>query len=186
MLQKNWASQKGHCTARLKNMTLKFKILIVTVLTGLCAVSCYNFKGISIPPDIKTFNVENFTLTEPDAPIDLNQIFTEALRKKIREESRLVNDDTNPDISISGSVLSYNIRFVAPDENNTTSLNRLEIGVKVIYTSEINEDDSWTKNYTDFEDFDSNTDFQSIQDDLIEEIVLDIVERIFNDSFTNW
>ena len=128
----------------------------------------------------------NFSLSSADAPIDINQLFTEQLREKIREESRLVNDNNTPDIEFSGSVINYNIRYVAPDENNTTSLNRLEIGVRVNYSSNIDPEDNWSKNYTDFEDFDSNADFQSLQDNLIALIIEDIVERIFNDSFTNW
>ncbi len=152
----------------------------------LCLESCYNFKGISIPPDINTFYVDNFSLAIPDAPIDLNQLFTELLREKIREESRLVNDNNNPDIVFSGSVTRFYIESVAPEEDNTVSLNRMQISVKVNYTSEINPDDNWSKTYNDFEDFDSNLALQTVQDDLIAEIIEDIVERIFNDSFTNW
>ncbi len=50
----------------------------------------------------------------------------------------------------------------------------------------INEDDSWSKSYSDFEDFDATADFQSLEDGLIDDIIEDIVERVFNDSFTNW
>lgn len=149
-------------------------------------MSCYNFKGISIPPDIKTYYVENFTLVDAGAPIDININFTEALRRKIREESRLVNNNETPDLSFSGSISNYAIKYVAPEEDNTTSLNRLEISVKVSLDNTKDEEASWSKTYSDFEDFDSNADFQSLQDGLIDEIIEDIVERIFNDSFTNW
>lgn len=167
-------------------MTSRFSLSTTGLIFLFLFSSCYNFKGISIPPDINTFFVDNFSLSEPDAPIDLNQLFTEALREKIREESRLVNNNDDPDIVFSGSIVNYSIKFVAPDENNTTSLNRMEIGVRVNYSNERDPDDNWTKNYSDFEDFDSNADFQSLQDQLIDDIIEDIVERIFNDSFTNW
>jgi len=145
-----------------------------------------NFKGTTIPPDVKTYTVENFTLSSSAAPIDINQKFTEELRRKIREESRLVNNDENPDIIFTGTITGYGINYVAPDPNNTTSLNRLEISVKINYTNEKNEEDNYSKSYSDFEDFDSNSDFQSIQDDLIDTIIEDILERAFNDAFTRW
>ena len=104
----------------------------------------------------------------------------------IRQESRLVNDNNTPDIIFTGTVNKFAIDYVAPDENNTTSLNRMTISIRVNYESEIDPEDNWSKTYSDFEDFDSNTDLQSIQDQLIEDIIDDIVERIFNDSFTNW
>lgn len=166
-------------------MTLPFKIIISFIcISTLCG--CYNFKGISIPPAIKTFKVENFTLVNPDAPIDLDLLFAETLRQKIREESKLVNELTDPDITFNGEITKYNISYVAPDDNNSASLNRLDIGVKINYVDASNEEKNWSKSYNAFEDFDSNEDFQSLQDDLIARIVEDIAERIFNDSFTNW
>ena len=132
------------------------------------------------------YYVDNFSLARPDMPIDLNQLFTEKLREQIRQESRLVNDNNTPDIIFTGTVNKFAIDYVAPDENNTTSLNRMTISIRVNYESEIDPEDNWSKTYSDFEDFDSNTDLQSIQDQLIEDIIDDIVERIFNDSFTNW
>ena len=165
-------------------MTSKFNIGLL--LTALLFASCYNFKGITIPNEMTTYKVENFTLTNANTPIDLDQEFTERLRRKIREESKLVNTTGEADVTYSGQIKSYRITYVAPSEENTTSLNRLEIGLKVEFKNSINEDDSWTKSYSDFEDFDATADFQSLQDGLIDDIIEDIVERIFNDSFTNW
>lgn len=135
---------------------------------------------------MKTYKVENFTLANANAPIDLDQEFTERLRQKVREESKLINTTGESDVTYSGQITSYRVTYVAPNEENTTSLNRLEIGIKVEFTNNINEDDSWSKSYNDFEDFDATADFQTLQDDLIKEIFEDIVERVFNDSFTNW
>lgn len=164
-------------------MTLLFRIIFLFIL---CLSSCYSFKGISISPEINTFYVEDFSLSSGDAPADLNQTFSQALRRKIREESRLINNNETPDIIFKGTVTRYRINYVAPEEGNTTSLNRLDIAVKVEYIDETNPDNSWTKNYSDFEDYDSTQDFQSLRDGLIETIVDDIMERIFNDAFTNW
>lgn len=150
--------------------------------------ACYNFKGISIPPDIDTFYVENFTLTPQAiaAPINLSQDLTEELRRKIREETRLTNDNYEPDISFSGEITKYSIIPIAPEPGNTTSLNRLEISVKITYKNEKNSEDDYSKNYSDFEDFDSNQNFNALEDELTDIIIEDILERIFNDAFTGW
>lgn len=166
-------------------MTLLSKCLffIVICLFSSCSLG---FKGISIPPDAKTFSVENFSLGQADMPIDLNQQFTQELRRKVRQESRLTETNDDPHIVFSGVVTKYRISYVAPDENNTTSLNRLEISLKVDYENTLKEDDAWSKSYTDFEDFDSNINFQDIQEDIIATIVEDILERVFNEAFTDW
>lgn len=168
-------------------MTLRFdpKCLYLGMICLLCS-SCYNFKGISIPPEINSYYVETFSLIDQSAPADLHQLFTERLREKIREESRLVNDNDDPDVVFTGSVKSFSIIEAAPQEDNTVSLNRLQITVEVQYSNERDEESNWKKSYNAFEDFDATIDLQSIQDGIIENLIEDMTERIFNDSFTNW
>ena len=64
--------------------------------------SCYGFKGISIPPDINTFYVEDFENRAPNAPGGINQTFSETLRTKIRNESKLTLVDRDADITFAG------------------------------------------------------------------------------------
>jgi len=166
-------------------MTLPYRIIGILLLSVL--VSCnVGFKGISIPPDVKTFSVETFSLANNEAPVDLNLNMTEDLRRKIRQESRLSENNENPDVIFSGRITNYYINYVAPDENNTTSLNRLTISIKITYENTLNEEDNWEKSYSDFEDFDGNANFENLRDALIESISEDILERIFNDAFTDW
>jgi len=148
--------------------------------------SCYSFKGISIPPDINTFYVENFENRANNAPATIDQTFSEALRTKIRNESRLNLIDQDPDIIFQGTISSFRITSEAPQEGNTVAFNKLTIVVQVEYVNSRNEDENWQRNFSFFEDFDSTADFQSIQDGLIELIFNQITEDIFNASFTNW
>ena len=148
--------------------------------------SCYGFKDITVPAELKTFYVENFELLILAAPIDLSQIFTEELRRRIRQETRLIENNETPDIEFNGSISQYSIDYAAPDADNTASLNRLTIEVKIDYKNLKNEEDDWTKTYSDFEDYDSNGSLQELEDQLIATIVDDILERVFNDAFTDW
>jgi len=78
------------------------------------------------------------------------------------------------------------VRPAAPIEGNTTLLNRLDIGIKVDYEVVSDEDENWTKNYAEFEDFPSDQDLGSVQDELIDIIFDDMLEKLFNDAFANW
>jgi len=168
----------------------KFKSLIPALVLSVClATGCgkfYDFKGISIPAEVNTFVVEPFVFLDAQCQAGMEVIVSEKLRAVIRNQSRLVNNEEDPDISFSGQVSSCSTTYVAPTEGSTTSLNRYEISIKVIYQNNRDEEDKWSKNYSAFQDFDSNGDFQSLQDDLIETILNDIIDRVFNDSFTNW
>ncbi len=161
-------------------------IRIITVSLLLSLFSCYSFKGISIPPTADYFFVEDFGIAVRNAPSDINQRFAEALRRKIINESRLKYSEDNADLIFSGNITGYQVNSIAPEEGNTTALNRLEIRVKVDFTNTDNPDEDWSNTFSFFQDYDSNADLQSLEEGLVEIIFRQLVEDVFNKAFTNW
>ncbi len=157
-------------------------ILIIACLLS----SCYSFKGITVPVGVETFYVENFTVSAFNAPSNVELDFTEALRKKMREEARLVFNDENPDVSFSGSITAFDIGIAAAAEGDEVTLNRLNVRVMVKYEDTIEPENSFEKTFTEFEDFSADDDFQSVQEQLTVTIFDDIIEKLFNDTYTNW
>ncbi len=147
--------------------------------------SCYSLNGISIAPDIKTFYVEDFLNNAPNSPVDINQIFAESLREKIRNESRLTYNDRDPDIEFKGQIKGFQLQNI-PASENQSALNRLEIIIQVAYVNNKKELESWDNRFSFFQDFESDVDLQSVQDDLIEVIFEQLTEDVFNKAFTNW
>ena len=160
-----------------------FVIPIVILLSG-----CYGFKGISIPPDINTFYVENFENRASNAPANIDQVFSEALRTKIRNESKLqlTNTAEEADIIFNGNISRFQVTSEAPQEGNTVAFNKLTIAVQVEYINAKDEEENWEKSFSFFRDFDANADFQAEQDGYIEEIFDQITENLFNEAFTDW
>lgn len=147
----------------------------------------YSFRGISIPPDVTTYFVDDFQNLAAEAPGDINQRFAEALRAKVRNESRLVYTETDPDIEFSGRITAFNLRPEALQAGNTVAQNKLEIFISVTYINNKDESKNWNqKQFSFFRTFESDQDFISIQDGLITEIFDQILENIFNDAFTGW
>lgn len=163
-----------------------YKISILSVLLSLLMVSCYSFKGISIPADVQTYYVLPVQLTEFRAPPDSPERFMEQLRQTIRSQSKLRWNETDPDIEFDCTITGFSITNEGSQAGNEVSLNKLTISVKVEYISNKNEDDDWTKTFSFGIPFDASTDLQDVQDDLIEDIFVQITENIFNDAFTNW
>ncbi|MFZ1749272.1 MAG: LPS assembly lipoprotein LptE [Saprospiraceae bacterium] len=152
-----------------------------------CLQSCYSFKGIAIPPDIKTYYVDNFLNNAASAPGDVNQRFSESLRAKIRNESRLIYREQNADIEFSGTISEFRLTPEAPQAGNTVALNKLQIFVSVNYVNHKDESKNWNnKQFSFFRTFESDQDFISIQDNLITEIFKQLMENIFNEAFTGW
>lgn len=147
---------------------------------------CYSFRGTSIPPDISTFYVQNFSIESYDAPAILPIEMSEKLRKKIRGESRLKYTETDPDIEFNGKISGFKISPVAPQNNQLPSANRLEITVGVNYIDNKNNKNNWSGNFTFFKDFDNNANFLDVRDALSDQILDQLAEDIFNRAFSNW
>ena len=104
-------------------------------------VGCkYSFRGISIPPDVRTYYVGDFQNAAAEAPGDINQRFAEALRAKVRNESRLIYTEIDPDIEFSGKITAFTLRPEALQAGNTVAQNKLEIFITVTYIN--NKDES--------------------------------------------
>jgi len=145
----------------------------------------YTFKDISIQPDVKTYFVEDFENTAFNSPPTINQDFSEALRKKIRNETSLSYDEFNPHISFTGAVSSFKVTAQAPTREGA-ALNRLEIKVKVEYINVLHEEENWKKTFSYNSDFSADQSLNDVQDALIDEIFEHILEDIINKSFNNW
>ncbi len=160
--------------------------LWVLLLVVVCACK-YSFRGINIPTNVNTFYVNPFELEAVNAPPSLDQTFSEQLKDKIRSESRLRYHDSEPDIEFRGIIRTYDVSSVAPQPGETTAFSRLEIVVLVDYINNKDEEQGWAgRSFRYFNDFASDQNLLSIQDQLIDDINEQLVEDIFNAAFSNW
>jgi hypothetical protein len=162
-------------------LSILFFLLIAAVLPG-----CYSFKGIAIAPETQTFFVQPFTNQAANVLPTLAADFTETLKDKIRNESRLIFTEIDPHIVFSGFIADYSITAVAPEQGEVTAFNRLEITVSVSYENTQNEEDQWQQRFSFFQDYPSNQNLIDIQDDLIQTINDQLVDDIFNAAFNKW
>jgi hypothetical protein len=147
---------------------------------------CYNFKGISIPEGAKNFYIKNFEdISDLQLP-NYNITFTEALKDKIRNESRLKWNETAPDIEFSGKVIGFSVSAVAPIAGATTAFNRLEVTVEVTYTNHLDPKANWTKKFSQFDNFDAQQNLLEAQTQILPGITTLLTEYIFNAAFTDW
>ena len=98
-----------------------FRYLIFPLLVIFLFNACYSFRGISIDPTVSTYYVEQFTNNALNAQPALAQRFAEDLKEKIRTESRLILDDTDPNVEFKGIIVRYDVTSEAPQPGETTS-----------------------------------------------------------------
>ncbi|MFT5764518.1 MAG: hypothetical protein ACI8X3_001949, partial [Saprospiraceae bacterium] len=67
-----------------------------------------------------------------------------------------------------------------------TAFNRLDVTVNVEFINNKDETQNWVQPFSYFSDFESDQNFLTVQDGLVETINNQLVEDIFNKAFTNW
>jgi hypothetical protein len=167
-------------------------LLIVVVGLLLVGPSCtykLSLNGASIPPNMKTIKVDFF---ENNAALVVNNLstqFTEALKERIRNTTRLAIVTGDADATMSGAITDYNI---APVSVNATASNvvpiagasRLTITVQVKYVNNTEKKDSFDETFSKFQDF--SGDINTQEQTLIAAIDKQLTEDIFNKAFANW
>jgi hypothetical protein len=169
---------------------MKRLLAIVIVFSSLSLLSsCYTLKNSSIPPGLKTINVQFF---ENDAPLvvnNLSQQFTEALKDRIRTQSRLSIVRGEADAIMSGSIVGYTIAPVSIEAtaNNVAPIadaNRLTITVKVKFVYDADKKLNFEQTFAKFINY--RGDIGSQEQNLIQQINRQLTEDIFNKAFSNW
>jgi len=162
--------------------------VIAFAIASMMFTSCgvYSFTGASIPPEAKTVSVQYFPnralLVEPV----LSPVFTNILRDKFTGQTNLEMIERNGDLAIEGEIVGYDIKPVAIQADQTAAQNRLTIAVNVRFSNKYEPDKDFETKFTQFFDYASTTDLNSIKATLIEELSEALAQDIFDKAVINW
>jgi hypothetical protein len=168
-------------------------IVSVCVLVLICP-SCYTLKNQSIPPSLKTINVQFFENNAALVVNNLSQTFTEALKDRIRTQTSLSLVRGEADATMSGAITGYSIApaSIQATANNVAPIadaNRLTITVRVKFSFDAaktpaDKKISFEQSFTKFADY--RGDISSQEQNLIQQINKQLIDDIFNAAFSNW
>ena len=163
-----------------------FKYLTIFLIIVFHSCGIYSFSGASISSDVKSISIKSFENRSSLTPPSFSNQFTNSLIDKFSTETNLTPLKNDSDIIFEGYISNYSINPIAIQANEIASQNRLSISIKVIHTNLINAINNYEKTFSRYIDYDSSLDFPSIEESLNEEIIKQITEDIFNETFSNW
>jgi len=144
------------------------------------------FSGASIPEGAKTFSVNYFVNNASLVNPSLSQLITDKLRERIQSQTSLIMVNDNADLTFEGEITNYIVQPAALQANGVASLNQLTITINVKYSNKIDEKQSFSQQFSRYQQFSSTVSFSSVESSLVEQIVNDLVDDIFNRAFINW
>jgi len=173
----------------------KWKTITLLTLSIAFFSGCYSFKGISIPDEASTFSAipfEDQTRGGNAPPPTIFNQFTESLKDKVRNETKLNLVNGDADIEFSGGITRFDVSYEAPSANDQAiggtsgAFNRLTITVEVNFTYRKDDTKNWKQSFTFYADFEADENLSDVQDEKIKTIFDQILEQIFQKAFGDW
>ena len=113
-------------------------------------------------------------------------MITNTLRDYFMNQTNLNEVPDNGDLAIEGEIIDYKTAPTAITGDQIAALNRLTITVNVRFFNRYDESKSFEQKFTQYEDYPSTQDLNSIQDELLNTICQKLCEDIFNKAVVNW
>jgi hypothetical protein len=165
-----------------------FTLLIFTFITCFFTSSCkiYSFTGTTLSSELKTITIQNFVMNTAGGPANLTLTFTEKLKEYYQRNTSLKLKPNDADLLLEGSVTGYELTPVSATSSDKAALNRLTIRVEVRFVNSKDEDQSFEKEFSFYQDFPQEQTLAQVEGSLVPKIIDQIVLNIFNDTAAQW
>ena len=163
-------------------------LLACSLLLGGCIFmkGGYSLSGASIPEAAKTFSVAYFPNNAPMVSPTLSTTLTEALKDKFSRQTKLQQVQRGGDLQLEGEITAYDQLNKSISSDGFSSMVQLKMTVNVRFTNNTNHDEDFERQFSATRDFDATQSLESVQEELVTQMIDEIVNAIFNAAVANW
>ncbi len=162
-------------------------LVLFSVSFSSCGIYGFSEKGV-VSDSAKTVKVTPFENKAPYVNPQITPALTERLRQKILNQTKLTNtNNENADYNIVGYIADYSVTTVGVSSTGgqqQSSQNRLNVRVHVSLSKfgGTPEEFDVSRSF----DFSAQRSLQSAEAELLDEIIRNVTDEIFNRIFSNW
>lgn len=161
-------------------------LLLLSLIASSCRIS-YSFRTASIDYELtKTLMIAHFVNQAPLVYPPLEQRFNEEMKDMFTRNTRLQLVNQNGDMEIEGEIVGYELTPLAVQEDAFASETKLTMTVRIRFRNNKTDAPQIEERISANRTFSSNTVFDSVQDQLMGELIEEIVDQIFNVTMANW
>lgn len=162
-----------------------FICLGIMMFLSACKVQ-YKFNDAVIDPKVKTIKLEFIDNKASYINPQLSPKLNDKLQQKITNQTKLTrvtSDDAH--YVVSGSIVTYNGTQTVGISNRQASTNRLTVTIKIRLKKNLENTLDEFEVSRSF-DYSANLSFNTAEAQLLDEVVRNMVDEIFNRLFSNW
>lgn len=158
----------------------------LVLLVVACTVS-YKFTGASIDyTKVKTISMAQFQNRAPYQWAPMATMLNEALNDAFVQQTKLQQVSRNGDLHLDGEITAYDQFNKSISSDGYSSLVQLKLTVNARFTNNTNHSEDFERSFSATRDFDASQSLESVQEDLVAQMIEEIVDAIFNAAVANW
>jgi hypothetical protein len=162
-----------------------YTLILLLSLSG-CTIS-YKFNGASIDyTKVKTISIQDFQNQATLVYGPLSQMLTEGMKDMYATQTKLRLLQRDGDLNIEGEIVGYDLTPMAAQADGYASETKLTLTVNVRFSNTTNPDEDFEERFSVYRNFPSTSMLEDVQDDLLNEMIKEISENVFNKSVANW
>ena len=170
----------------LNKLTRLLMLMVMAVSLTACSVS-YKFNGASIDYNkTKTIQIEEFPIRSPFVWSPMGPFFNNELKDKYNSFTKLQQVRRGGDLKLEGEITRYEQRNKSVSAEGYSAMTELSMTVNVRFTNNVNHSDDFEQQFTATQSFDSRQSLNAVQEELVNKMIKDIVDQIFNACVANW
>jgi len=184
------AAQEMGISDRTLYRRLKQYGLLVCFLFSLFTTSCsisYKFNGASIDyTKTKTIQITDFPIRSNYVWGPMASIFNNKLKDQYANHTKLTQVKRNGDLKIEGEITRYDQRNKSVSSEGYSAQTELSMTVKVRFTNNVNHNDDFEREFTASASYETTQSLNSVQEELVNQMVDEITDQIFNATVAKW
>jgi len=161
-------------------------MLMACLLITACSIS-YKFNGASIDyTKTKTIQIADFPIRSSYVWGPMASIFNNQLKDQYANHTKLIQVKRNGDLKIEGEITKYEQRNKSVSAEGYSAQTELSITVNVRFTNNVKHDEDFERQFTATTSYETTQSLNSVQEQLVTEMVKDLTDQIFNATVANW
>ena len=159
---------------------------ITSVVFTACKVS-YKFNGASIDYNkVHTIQIADFPIRSAYVWGPMAPMFNNALKDVYANHTKLQQVKRGGDLKVEGEITNYQQRNKSVTSEGHSAQTELSITVNVRFTNTSNHKEDFERQFTATSSYETTKSLQSVQQQLVEEMIKDLTDQIFNATVDNW
>lgn len=155
------------------------------VIVG-CSIS-YSFNGSNIDYNkVKTISVDKFPIRCAYVWAPMEAMFYTSLSDAYSNKTKLQVLKRGGDLQLSGEITEYSQLNKSIASDGFAAQTQLKMTVNVRFVNNSNHTEDFEKSFTATAEYDSSQQLNAVQEELVQQMINDIVDQIFNATVANW